>query len=639
MWTIRLLLRPALIVVIFAALLHSQPVQAANSTFDGVWVGSVGAFCASAAGAAGRSAGSIEFRISGGTILGEYYVREGRRGGGSLSGTISPDGSIKGGKVGFWKLFGRFNQRPPSSPWSGAGSLMGGGEGVGCDLEWSAVRTEIGKIPTNTVLNAHVAAFDGVWVGSVESGLAFCVGAGPIEFRISGGIISGEYFVRRGLQDGGSLSGTISPDGSIVDGKVGSWKLFGRFKQRPPSSPWSGAGNLMGYRGGEDCNMEWRAVRTEVGEVLSEAVTNVHVQERSERAREQSPPEIKIDGNLEASVDNFILKGRALDESGVDRVEVAGETAKLSSNGSFEASFYVPHSGRDVDIIATDIHGNRATKTVSVARTMERTRHTIRFPQLDPTGIKVLENERSIALVIGIGDYSVAPDALFADLDAEYFYDYVHRAFGVPNRNIKLLRDKEANLFSVKRAVKRWLPGNIHEDKTDVYIFFAGHGLASKNGQDLYLLPENGQPDLLEDSAIMRNEIYDVLKDANPRSVTVFLDTCFSGGTRGDEMLVADARSIRVAARDSLAPDRFTVFTASAGDEISSSLPGAKHGLFSYFLMQGLGGEADANANKQITAGELHAYVSDNVSRQALRLGRVQTPQLQGDAERVLVRW
>ena len=55
--------------------------------------------------------------------------------------------------------------------------------------------------------------------------------------------------------------------------------------------------------------------------------------------------------------------------------------------------------------------------------------------------------------------------------------------------------------------------------------------------------------------------------------------------------------------------------------------------------MKGMEGDADANGDREITAGELHAYVSDHVSRQALRLGRVQTPQLQGNGGRVLVKW
>ena len=65
--------------------------------------------------------------------------------------------------------------------------------------------------------------------------------------------------------------------------------------------------------------------------------------------------------------------------------------------------------------------------------------------------------------------------------------------------------------------------------------------------------------------------------------------------------------------------------------------PEADHGLFSYFLMKGLEGDADTNNDKKITNGELHNYVRSNVARQAVRLGREQTPQLQGDENRVLV--
>ena len=53
--------------------------------------------------------------------------------------------------------------------------------------------------------------------------------------------------------------------------------------------------------------------------------------------------------------------------------------------------------------------------------------------------------------------------------------------------------------------------------------------------------------------------------------------------------------------------------------------------------MKGLEGDADANNDKKITNGELHNYVRSNVTRQAIRLGREQTPQLQGDENRVLV--
>ena len=47
-------------------------------------------------------------------------------------------------------------------------------------------------------------------------------------------------------------------------------------------------------------------------------------------------------------------------------------------------------------------------------------------------------------------------------------------------------------------------------------------------------------------------------------------------------------------------------------------------------------GEADANNDIEITAGELHSYAQTNVIRQS---SGSQTPELQGDADRVLVRF
>ena len=52
--------------------------------------------------------------------------------------------------------------------------------------------------------------------------------------------------------------------------------------------------------------------------------------------------------------------------------------------------------------------------------------------------------------------------------------------------------------------------------------------------------------------------------------------------------------------------------------------------------MKGMEGKADANNDNKITAGELHSYVQTNVIQQS---SGSQTPELQGDADRVLVRF
>ena len=100
-------------------------------------------------------------------------------------------------------------------------------------------------------------------------------------------------------------------------------------------------------------------------------------------------------------------------------------------------------------------------------------------------------------------------------------------------------------------------------------------------------------------------------------------------------MLIASC-PIAIHALEKAITDNFTVMTAARGDQTAKPLEEAKHGMFSYFLMKGMEGKADANQDNKITAGELHSYVKANVIQQSS--GR-HTPELQGDADRVLVQF
>jgi len=85
------------------------------------------------------------------------------------------------------------------------------------------------------------------------------------------------------------------------------------------------------------------------------------------------------------------------------------------------------------------------------------------------------------------------------------------------------------------------------------------------------------------------------------------------------------------------AQSNFTVISVSANDQISSPSPELKHGIFSFFLMKGMEGDADANRDGKITLGEMQGYLAENVGRQAGMLNRKQEPQLIGDSNRILV--
>ena len=192
-----------------------------------------------------------------------------------------------------------------------------------------------------------------------------------------------------------------------------------------------------------------------------------------------------------------------------------------------------------------------------------------------------------------------------------------------------------STLSALLLTVREWLRRSAKPNQSDIYVFFAGHGLASDNGKDMYLLPHDGSPRLLEKTAILRNELFSDIKEANPKSVTIFLDTCYSGVTRNEEMLIA-GRPIMIKTKEQAIPDGFTLFSAASNEQISRPLEEAKHGMFSYFLMKGMEGDADTNADNKITARELHIYVEQNVVQQS---SGSQTPELQGDKDRVLVQF
>jgi hypothetical protein len=288
------------------------------------------------------------------------------------------------------------------------------------------------------------------------------------------------------------------------------------------------------------------------------------------------------------------------------------------------------------EVVAVDRSGNTQRQTVTVSRALEEV--VARSQRLNP--IRILEsNPRdAVAIIIGIEKYRRVPTADFANKDASVFYDYARRALGVKQENIKLLLDDKADAAEILVAFKNWLPTRVSKGKTDVYVFYSGHGLPSEDGNSLYFLPHEANRDLLDRTAIAQKELVDAIQRSSPKTVTMFIDSCYSGQSRTGETLLASARPIAVTAKQTSSfPSNFTVISASAPDQISSSSPELKHGIFSYYLMRGMEGEADTNKDRQITVAEMQAYLTENVSRRAMGMNRTQQPQVIGDQTRVLV--
>ena len=131
-----------------------------------------------------------------------------------------------------------------------------------------------------------------------------------------------------------------------------------------------------------------------------------------------------------------------------------------------------------------------------------------------PLKVNGYKDDNKIAIIIGIEKYVYLAnlDAPFANRDASAFREYTNRALGVKSSNIKLLVDHKASRPQILETFKLWLPRIAGEGGKDIYIFFAGHGLSSDDGKDLYILPQDGNSKLLEDTAITRVELIKLIQ-------------------------------------------------------------------------------------------------------------------------------
>jgi hypothetical protein len=258
------------------------------------------------------------------------------------------------------------------------------------------------------------------------------------------------------------------------------------------------------------------------------------------------------------------IKGYVRDNTGIAEVRVDGKLVEVDSYGNFMANTYVPQSGINVSIEAVDLAGLNSSIFVRLDRLASSASTTITFDRLNPLGRNVARNKDALALIIGVNEYAKTPaKAHYADSDAQVFSDYAVQKLGIPANRVKTLVNNKADESGMLLAIKDWLARANRQGKSDIYIFFAGHGLASDDGEKMYLLPYDGSPRLLSDTAIARERLFADISAANPRSVTVFLDTCYSGTTRGTDMLIA-SRPIAIRALEQSIPDNFTVMTAAA---------------------------------------------------------------------------
>jgi uncharacterized caspase-like protein/peptidoglycan/xylan/chitin deacetylase (PgdA/CDA1 family) len=221
----------------------------------------------------------------------------------------------------------------------------------------------------------------------------------------------------------------------------------------------------------------------------------------------------------------------------------------------------------------------------------------------------------SWAILVGIDEYKKWPRLQYAVRDAEGVGQVLVQKFGFAPERVITLKNEQATRAGILGAfhdlMERGKAAGGLQPNDRVFMFFAGHGATRKlsSGRDLgYIVPSDADPDNLATDAIPMTEIQNIAESLPAKHELFVMDACYSGLglTRGG----ANASFLRENGR------RLgrQMLTAGGTDQLVSDGGPNGHSVFTWTLLQGLGGKADLNGDGLITATELAAYVAPAVS-------------------------
>jgi len=326
------------------------------------------------------------------------------------------------------------------------------------------------------------------------------------------------------------------------------------------------------------------------------------------------------------------------------------QTPGVGQSTRFDGSASTDRDGT-ISSYAWDFNGDGKTDATGVEATwsfVEAKTHTVTLSVVDSDGTTGTANkdvtvsaapsgpprfQQQWGLVIGVGNYEdpAISDLAYTEADAQAFYDFLTnpQGGGLQKDHVRFLLNEQATTASVKAAF-RWLISQAGVADL-VVIYFAVHGGTGEDvtvppdeadGVDEYLITYDAQKTDLFSTAVRDDEIADWLASFRCDNVVVILDSCFAAGaTRSLEQTGTRAGPGNRVFNDLVGPGRLFL-AASQEDEFSYEDPALGHGVFTYYLLRGLGAmegvttpEADADQDGRVTVEELRIYLEREVTR------------------------
>ncbi|MBL7052144.1 MAG: caspase family protein [Candidatus Marinimicrobia bacterium] len=255
-----------------------------------------------------------------------------------------------------------------------------------------------------------------------------------------------------------------------------------------------------------------------------------------------------------------------------------------------------------------------------------------------------IKTHDGVAIIIAISEYQNpdVPDVDFALNDAFAMRDYLTKTLGFKEENILFEINENATQAAFKRIFEAQLNNFVMPDgSSEVFVFYSGHGAPDPESKKAFFVPYDCDPSYAKQTGYSLDEFYGSLNRINAKHITVVLDACFSGASEKGNLLGEISPIFITVEGPQAILENGTVFSSSSGEQVSSWHAEEAHGLFTYFFLKGLSGDADANRNKKITALELGDYLEEKVPYLARRMhNREQMPQRLGNQpDKILVKY
>ena len=313
------------------------------------------------------------------------------------------------------------------------------------------------------------------------------------------------------------------------------------------------------------------------------------------------------------SVQQVTLNGRPLPLKRGAQVTMRGlGLANETNRVRFDTTYRVPPGTTQLVVEATDAAGNRAQLLVPV-RTAGLADNAEIF------------KGKKYALIVGISKYrnnsGNLADLKFADADAVSLHKFLQRPGGgrFSPDNMRLLLNEQATAANVRQAMTSFI-GQAGADDL-LLIFVAGHGAPDPFApQNLYFIAHDSNVDDMAGTALAMKEFQKYLEqNVRARRLVLLVDTCHSAGltgSGGEATRGLGNNLISLYIEKMLYQEEGkAVITSSDVNELSqeSTRWGNGHGVFTHFLLEGMQGKADSNADRLVTVGELFRFVRQKV--------------------------